>query len=77
MNDGIWKRNEIESPCVKLCMIHSEYKVCMGCFRTIDEIADWSNFTPARRKELIKSLKDRKKEFSPKRGGGRLRQIIS
>ncbi len=40
--DKIWKRDEIESPCVKLCVIHPEERICTGCFRSIEEITGWA-----------------------------------
>ena len=36
--DEIWQRDEIESPCVKLCVVHPEARICVGCYRSIDEI---------------------------------------
>ena len=39
MTDGVWKRDEIESPCVKICVLHPEARICLGCLRTADEIA--------------------------------------
>jgi uncharacterized protein len=38
MSDEIWMRAEIESPCVKVCVIHPEARICAGCYRTIEEI---------------------------------------
>lgn len=50
--------------------MHSVHQVCIGCFRTRDEIAGWSNFTDEKRKNIIKSLRDRGKDTRPKRKGG-------
>ena len=36
MNDDVWKRGEVESPCIKLCVVHPEERLCIGCFRTIE-----------------------------------------
>ena len=41
-DDKIWTRNEIESPCVRICVVHTEARICTGCYRTMDEIARWS-----------------------------------
>ena len=38
MSDDVWKRNEIESPCVKVCVLQPETRICFGCYRTGDEI---------------------------------------
>tara|TARA_B100000902_G_scaffold366365_1_gene388082 strand:- start:660 stop:893 length:234 start_codon:yes stop_codon:yes gene_type:complete len=77
LNDNIWKRNEIESPCVKLCVVHPEHKICIGCFRTISEISGWSHLTAENRKQIIKTLKTREALLEPKRRGGRSQRIKS
>ena len=43
--DEVWKREEVESPCVKLCIIHPDSGFCMGCYRTGLEISEWSNIS--------------------------------
>lgn len=40
---------EVGSPCVSLCVMDPTLGLCIGCFRTMDEIAEWINLdTPAR-----------------------------
>ncbi|WP_372605483.1 DUF1289 domain-containing protein, partial [Actibacterium sp.] len=34
MTDDIWKRDEIESPCIKICVIEPNSRLCTGCLRT-------------------------------------------
>ena len=69
MTEYIWKRNEIDSPCVNICIVHPQANICAGCFRTIDEISGWSNMSPARRKEIIKELPNRSSKLKVRRGG--------
>ena len=38
----IWTRDEIDSPCINVCVIHPAERICTGCLRTIDEITAWS-----------------------------------
>ena len=59
MSDEIWKRNEIESPCVKICVVHPAARICIGCHRTPDEIATWSRLSPEARAEIMATLPDR------------------
>jgi uncharacterized protein len=33
----------IPSPCISLCQIDDISKLCIGCWRTIDEIIAWSS----------------------------------
>jgi predicted Fe-S protein YdhL (DUF1289 family) len=46
----------IESPCVNICMLEPGAKTCVGCGRTIDEIARWSTMTPADRSRVMSEL---------------------
>jgi uncharacterized protein len=73
-DDSPWMRDEVESPCVKLCVIHPEERLCVGCYRTIDEIAVWSQMTPAARAEVVADLAARAPRLAQRRGGrmGRL-----
>jgi predicted Fe-S protein YdhL (DUF1289 family) len=54
--DGVWRRAEIESPCVKVCVVHPGAGLCVGCFRTPDEIAAWSRMTPEARRAVMAAL---------------------
>jgi uncharacterized protein len=74
VKDDIWMRDEIESPCVKLCVVHPEERLCVGCFRTIEEISAWSGLTPAARREIVADLPNRAPRLMQRRGGrmGRL-----
>ncbi len=69
MTDEIWKRAEIESPCVKLCVIQPESRTCVGCFRTIDEIGAWSRLSSEERREIIAQLPARGSQLTKRRGG--------
>ncbi len=67
--DEIWKRDEIQSPCVKLCVIHPEERLCVGCMRSIDEIASWSRLTPEARAAIMVDLPARTPRLQKRRGG--------
>jgi predicted Fe-S protein YdhL (DUF1289 family) len=49
----------IESPCVNICMMDDASGWCLGCGRTIDEIAGWSSGSAAWRDAVIATLPDR------------------
>ena len=59
MSDEVWRRERIESPCVKICVIHPGAGLCVGCYRTPDEIARWTAMTPDERREIMDGLADR------------------
>ncbi|MGP9789768.1 DUF1289 domain-containing protein [Roseinatronobacter sp. NSM] len=74
MNDTVWTRNEIESPCINICVIHPEARLCTGCLRSIDEITMWSRMEPQARQAIMTDLPSRKALIAKRRGGraGRL-----
>lgn len=69
MTDDIWKRQEIESPCVKICVVHPEVGLCVGCLRSVAEIGGWSRMTPDERRRIMAELPGRKPLLSRRRGG--------
>ena len=54
--DAIWRRAEIASPCVKICVIHPAAGLCVGCNRTADEIEGWTAMTDAERAAIMAAL---------------------
>ena len=50
----------IASPCVKLCRLASEVPLCIGCFRTLDEIAAWAGFSDNERQAVLAQLEARR-----------------
>jgi predicted Fe-S protein YdhL (DUF1289 family) len=69
MTDEIWRRDEVESPCIKVCVIHQESRLCTGCLRTIDEITAWSRMTPDARRTVMAELPLRSGQITKRRGG--------
>ncbi|UWR25161.1 DUF1289 domain-containing protein [Sulfitobacter sp. S223] len=69
MSDEIWKRAEVESPCIKICVVHPESRLCTGCLRSIDEIGAWSRMTPEARRAVMAELPARAGAFTKRRGG--------
>lgn len=68
-NTPVWTRDEIESPCVRICVVHPEARICTGCFRTIDEISQWSKMSREDRREIMEALPDRASLLRKRRGG--------
>ncbi|WP_243612007.1 DUF1289 domain-containing protein [Shimia aestuarii] len=67
--DKVWKRDEIESPCIKLCVIHPEERICTGCYRSIEEITGWARKTPEERRAIMQELPSRAPRLKKRRGG--------
>ncbi|WP_099827308.1 DUF1289 domain-containing protein [Oceaniglobus indicus] len=74
--DLIWRREEPLSPCVKVCVVHPVERICIGCYRTTDEIAAWSKLDNETRRALMNELPERAVRLKVRRGGraGRLRR---
>lgn len=49
----------IESPCVKTCTLDPRSGQCLGCGRTIEEIARWTAMSAAERARVMNELPDR------------------
>ena len=69
MSSEVWARNEIESPCVKICVIHPSERLCTGCHRTIEEISAWSRLPQIERDKIINELPERASNLKKRRGG--------
>ena len=74
MTDEVWKRDEVDSPCVKICIIQPESRLGSGCHRSIDEISRWSRMTPEERGEVKAMLTERKPGPNRRSGGARSRR---
>lgn len=68
-SDAVWTRNEIASPCIKICMLHPEARICVGCYRTGEEIARWASYSPAERARLMEDLPGRAAQLTRRSGG--------
>ena len=50
----------VNSPCNSVCRMDAEGLYCIGCFRTLEEIAGWSGFDDERRRVIWRELASRK-----------------
>ena len=69
MSSDIWKRDEVQSPCIDLCTMHPDTGLCLGCARTIEEIAGWSQLAPEQRALILQQLPKRQAQPKKRRGG--------
>ena len=71
---------DIETPCVKVCVVDPETQFCIGCGRTRGEIAGWIAMAAAERHRVIEALPERMATLTlrkRRKGGrqGRLAQV--
>ena len=50
----------VASPCTKVCVMDAENRYCLGCRRTLDEIARWGEMTDREREQVLAQLPVRK-----------------
>ena len=59
----------VVTPCIKVCIVDGESGLCLGCYRTLPEIAQWGGFTEAARAEIMDGLKARRSRIRPEKLG--------
>ena len=45
--------DHVASPCVKVCALDPDSGLCRGCFRTLQEIADWLEMTAEEKRATL------------------------
>ena len=45
----------VQSPCIGVCTLENE--VCIGCFRTSKQIAEWAFYNDEEREKIVKESK--------------------
>ena len=57
----------IASPCVRVCIVDGQSGLCLGCFRSLKEVAGWARFTADEREALMAELPSRRYRVRPER----------
>ena len=52
--------SRLDTPCVQICIINDEDGLCVGCARTLDEIAHWGSLSAEARRAVMAALTDRR-----------------
>lgn len=55
------------SPCINVCRMDPDSGLCSGCFRTLDEIANWSRLDATARLSVLEAvnIRQRSQQTSP------------
>lgn len=51
------------SPCIQICQIDTDQDLCIGCFRTLGEIAAWGAMSDAARRAVMARLPERERRY--------------
>lgn len=46
------------SPCIDICILNDD-KICEGCFRTLEEIANWKQMDEQMRRDVLRKAENR------------------
>jgi predicted Fe-S protein YdhL (DUF1289 family) len=57
--------SNIKSPCIHVCT-KDENGICLGCYRSIDEIRSWYNSSDDEKLKIIAEAGKRRNEFDKK-----------
>ena len=55
----------VPSPCVKICRLDPTGRVCTGCYRSLDEIANWLRLDDAARLAALAACQRRREGITP------------
>lgn len=61
--------DDVQSPCVNICVMHPYEGICVGCLRDLNEIASWGMLSPDERRHIMAALPERKALLKKRRGG--------
>ncbi|HEY8100909.1 MAG TPA: DUF1289 domain-containing protein [Burkholderiaceae bacterium] len=50
----------VPSPCTSVCTMHPQSGLCNGCFRTLNEIAQWSTASEETKRAIWIALLERR-----------------
>lgn len=50
------------SPCISICRMNPRTGLCEGCFRTIEEIAQWGSASEERKRQVWVEIRRRQQE---------------
>lgn len=55
------------SPCLGICLMDPQTRMCRGCLRTIDEIRDWYSASAVDKRVILERLASRRDASAAKR----------
>lgn len=55
----------ISSPCQQVCAVDGRTGLCVGCGRTLAEIAGWTGYSEAQRQAIMRELAARLAKNAP------------
>ncbi len=60
-------RSPIATPCVQVCIVDGESGLCLGCQRTLREVAAWARLSDSERQAIMTALPARRSQIRPEK----------
>lgn len=57
----------IATPCIKVCVVDGESGLCMGCYRSLPEVAGWQKLSDGQRAAIMAELPTRRSRIRPEK----------
>ena len=57
----------VPSPCIRVCVVDAQGRYCTGCYRTLEEIAQWGALSNEQRRAVVEALEGRRRALGAKR----------
>jgi predicted Fe-S protein YdhL (DUF1289 family) len=57
----------IATPCIKVCVIDGASGLCLGCYRSLTEVASWQKLSEAERAAIMDELAARRSLIAPEK----------
>lgn len=69
MTDASRPPAPIKTPCIQVCVVDGESGFCLGCYRTLQEVAGWARLSEDERARLMAELPARRSRIRPEKLG--------
>lgn len=53
----------IKTPCVQVCFVDPKAQLCVGCFRTMEELGRWTRYSDDEREAVMAVLPEREEAY--------------
>lgn len=55
--------DSVASPCINVCTIDEESGLCLGCARSLQEVARWRRLSEEQKRAVVNQLTERKRKM--------------
>jgi predicted Fe-S protein YdhL (DUF1289 family) len=58
MSDTMTEEAAVKSPCISICVLNEE-DICEGCYRSAQEITDWTELSNPQKEQVLIKVNER------------------